>query len=309
MKFTVFFIVFFVAMLSSASANDVTINCRFTIINQEAYTCTFVLMNIPDIENVNIIIGGNHLPGYTDNDVKRVEFLGSITPFVVSQVFTYFPNLTFFTSQNSALTRIQSNAFINAENLEVILVIMNLQLETIQENAFTGAPNVIDLNLRGNRIDTIHENAFRGLFHLNTLRLNENRIRQVSANLFNFLPTLERIFLQLNQLEELDDRLFANKNHLFHLDVSFNKIKAIGGHFLENLPVLNTFHALENRCINLIWRRQNNNSLNELRTALQTCFDNFVPSQPEDNELRRIVVEVRGKLRLKFENGTEIVTI
>lgn len=304
MKLFYNFVIAFALFGASSVTAVTTINCRFFMSVNE-YTCTFPILTIPDNENLNITIGGLHQQGLGNDNVTRVEFLVANVPFIVTQIFTTFPNVNFFTIQNSGLTRIQSNAFTNARNLRTILIILNSQLRTIHENAFIGAPNLLDLNLRGNQIETIHESAFTGLSQVHTLRLHENRIHRLPVNVFSPFVGLGTFSLQDNSLESIDDRLFTNVQRLFQIDISRNQINAIGRNFLEVLPNLSVLSAWENRCVSGAWTiidREN------VRRALNDCFNNF-PSVPDDNDVRRFVLELRGPLFLKFENGTGIVRV
>jgi hypothetical protein len=81
--------------------------------------------------------------------------------------------------------------------------------------------------------------------------------------------------------------------------------------------MLNGFIALQilslegNRCINRNFAIDGvTTTLDTVRRDLNLCFNNNVegPTEPE-GELRRFVIEVRGPLSLRFENGTEIVRV
>jgi hypothetical protein len=60
-----------------------------------------------------------------------------------------------------------------------------------------------------------------------------------------------------------------------------------------------------NRCIDMARRVGGATTIETIRRGLEPCF----PKSAPEEELRRFVIEVRGPLKLIFENGTEIVTV
>lgn len=85
--------------------------------------------------------------------------------------------------------------------------------------------------------------------------------------------------------------------------MKLKRINVIGRNFLDNFPQLRYFDAVNNS-----WTISGLTTIETARRGLAQCFDNFVPV-PDDDELRRFVIEMRGSLSLKFENGTEIIRV
>lgn len=294
------------ALLVITSAQNFNINCQFLTVSTR-YTCFVDSINVPDNESTNFIIGGQHQLGRTNADVRAIDISFSTTPFIITQFFTTFTSVTHFSSFTSGLTRVQTNAFANARSLQNLRITFNPALRTINANAFIGAINLEIMDLWNNQIETIHEAAFTGLASLNLLLLDSNRLQQLHANVFRPLASLEVLELLDNQLQSLDGRLLENNRQIWLLDISRNQVNAIGRAFLDNLPSLSRFIALQNICVNADWRIGGATTVETVRQGLTTCFDNFI--EPPVDELRRFIFELRGPLTLRYENGTEIIRV
>lgn len=262
------------ALLTTISAQTVNINCDFVMLDTR-YSCVITGIQVPDDENANIVIGGQHQPGRTNADVQRVRLLDTFIPFVIKQFFTTFPNVDLFDAWNSGLTRIQSYAFANATSLRFAYIRATFRLTTVEANAFTGATNLDHIDIFNNRIETVHETAFTGLTNLRFLYMDQNLIVELPANLFRSLTSLEMLWLSDNQLQTLDGRLLENSSRLWIMTVSFNRINAIGRNFFDNLPALVSFAAFQNVCVNNSWSLGGTITIDTVRTALTACFDNF----------------------------------
>lgn len=320
MKVQLFIIVTLLGLLSTAHAQSMNINCNF-VISSALYSCHLIGVSVADNENADIIIGGNHLPTRTNNDVRRVfiSFPSNI-PFIIRQLFTTFPNVGDFQIVNGGLTRIQSNAFADARNLRTVDITACLQFRAVHSNAFSGATGLVNLDLDVNRVETIHESAFEGLRLLQSLVLNSNQIRDLPRNIFRSLTTLRVLILSTNQLETLDGTLLSDNRQLTHLDLGWNQINAIGRNFVDNLLSLRSFDTERNICVSQHFVIAGPVTLETVRNGLATCFNNSddlittatpptAPTGVPDDNTRRFILELRGPLTLRFENGTEIITI
>lgn len=296
-------------LFTSSQSQNVNINCNF-LIATGLYSCSLLGVMIPDNENANIIIGGAHISPRNNADVQRVQVTNSNIPFIITQLFTTFPNIVELAISNGGLTRVQSNAFANAVNLRTASVANNQLFGTIHANAFTGALSLSSLQFNLNRIQSIHEAAFNGLTALQNLIMENNNIQNLTNNVFQPLTSLRVLSLSNNQLEIIDGRLLANNNQVTQLDLSRNRIDAIGRNFLDGFTGLLLFNANGNRCVNSFWIIGGTTTINTVRNGLETCFNNFIeaPEKPEE-DVRRFVLELRGSLTIRNENGTEVITI
>lgn len=280
------------------------IQCTFLTIDS-MYTCQIFGISVADNENANINIGGVHQPGNTNDHVNRVSILFSGVPFIITQLFTTFPFLRNLQVM-SGLTRIQSNAFANAINLWNVEIMENPALQTIHANAFSGAPNIRVLDMHRNGIETIHATAFAGLNSLQSVFMEGNQIRQLPWNLFLSTFSLQTIVLDDNQLGTIDGRLFSNNTRVVRIDMARNQIDAVQRTFLDRMPALNTLNMQGNVCANSIWTVGGETTIETIRQELQTCFNNFDDVVGEE---RNFVMKLRGTMTIRYENGTEIITI
>lgn len=166
-----FKIFIFLGLLSLAEPQTVNIDCLF-ILGSATYMCVLNFLTIADNPSANFVIGGEHQPGLSNVDVNAILTDNSDIPFVITQLFTEFPNVEQITITNSGLTRIEPNSFSNARNARFITISQNPQLRSIPENAFSGLANVEMLALRSNGIESIREGAFNGLTLVTTLFLD-----------------------------------------------------------------------------------------------------------------------------------------
>lgn len=299
--------VFFVLGLSVAYGQTININCNFFIQNT-VYTCQVFAITVPDNESATINIGGVHMTNRTNADVRTIQILGGSIPFIVTHLFTTFPQATSFSISNGGLTRIQIGAFAAAQSLTSISIRSN-NLKEIPANAFTGASRLLSLDVQQNQIEAIHETAFNGLAALFSLSIGRNNIRELHHNTFRALTSLRLVDAMYNLLESLDGRLFNNNPQVVELSFDRNRINAIGRNFLDNVTSLTGFFVWENICVNSGWFISGPITIDTIREGLTTCFNNAVEiPDPEDN-LRRFILEIRGPFSLHHENGTEIVRV
>lgn len=260
-------------LFASIRAQEVNLNCLFyTEFNQ--YTCLITNVIVADNEHQNFFIGGNHSAGRSNNDVERVEVMFSQTPFVVTQLFTVFPNVINFQMNTAALTRFQPNAFVNARELTTVSIKRN-NVHQVPSRLFSASTRLRSIDMHNNQIEVIHEDAFEGLASLQLLYLDQNRIRHLPANVFRSLRTLRTLFLQNNLIERLDGRLFAGTPSIFQVDIDNNQVNAVGETIVDGLNVLFVLSLEENLCVSQFWAISGAVTLDTIRADLRNCFTNF----------------------------------
>jgi hypothetical protein len=297
--------IFFVVAVTSVRTQTINVNCSF-IGSGESYRCSLFRVVIPDIQNANFVIGGNHDKDRSDADVMRIEISESTIPFVIPQLFSTFSNVRTLRISRAGLLRIQSNAFSSARNLEEIIIDFNENFQTVEANAFTGSRNLRILRIYNNNIRKIHETAFAELDRLQNLQAHRNSIEELPARLFSSLTSLDFLSLEFNNLTSLDGQLFSNTNRLRVLNFSSNQINAIGRNFLDGLTSIEIIGMARNVCVDNGWVI-GQTTIEDVARDLEPCFRNSAERPP--NELRRFVLEFRGPLTLRYENGTEVVTL
>lgn len=296
---------FIILGLSAVASQDVNVNCHF-LVTAGIYSCQISSVIVTNNENPNFIIGGTHSTDRNDDDVQRVTVMLSLIPTIIQPLFTTFPNLIYVTVTAAGLTRIQPEAFANASNLNYLTINGNANLRAIPANAFLGASALNILDIFGNQIETVDETAFNGLQALSVLYMDDNLIEELPANLFRPLTSLEIVFLSDNRLQSLDGRLFANNPAITTLQIGRNQINAIGRNFFDSLSMLSVLNLSHNVCVNNFWIINDVSTIDLIREVLSECFDNFV--EPDD-DVRTFILELRGSLILRDQNGTEIIRL
>lgn len=290
-------------MVPANAVETIHINCTFRALSQQRYQCelTRVLLTDDD-ENKNIVIGGQHLEGRSNEDVNQVSGFIVNSPFFISQVFTTFPNILEVSFMDIGLRRIQPGAFANSTNLRFVDLRFNSDFTTIHANAFTGASSLWYLNLSPNGIETIHERAFEGLTSLAELYLDRNRIVHLPAHLFRTATLLRYVTFESNQIKNLDGRLFSSSPNIIELIFFDNQINSIGRRFMDRFLGLRGFDMRENKCVNRFFF---NLSPEAIRPFLSNCFENY----DKENGIRNFSVEVRGTVTIRDDYENEIIRI
>lgn len=309
-------VVFSVAFVKTQTTE---VNCWFIEV-WGIYTCRIPNFHIDnDNENQNIEITGIHIPGRSNDDVVNVEIHDSRTTFVITQLMTSFVNMTGMQIFSSELNRIQLNAFGNAANLETLEITGN-HLTSLGPMSFFGT-RLTWLDLDNNRIDTIHVNAFAGLSTLRELNITRNRLQELHPNVFNPLTGLTIIRLDYNQLVRIQTQLFANNLPLIEISLGWNQINAVGPTFIDHLPVISTFRMPVNQCASISYIGFTPEFLRvNVRLGLAQCMANYedtpvtlppptTPLPPPNGEIKNFLFQLRGSIRLHYENGTQILTV
>lgn len=133
------------------------------------------------------------------------------------------------------LTKVKSSAFSGAFNLVEIDLDHN-QILYISENAFTDLQNLTILSLTKNNLTIIRSNTFAGAINLRRLNLNQNKIEHIEDGAFS-LPNLENILLQNNLLKKLSGSMFIGtprlkeavfeENELVHINDAFTHLHGL----------------------------------------------------------------------------------
>lgn len=136
------------------------------------------------------------------------------------------------------LTKIKSSAFSGAFNLVEIDLDHN-QILYIGEDALFDLQNLTILSLTKNNLTIIRSNTFAGVINLRRLHLNQNKIEHIEDGALN-LPNLENILLQNNRLKKLSGSMFIGTPRLKEAVFEENELMQINEAFthLHGLEVL-----------------------------------------------------------------------
>jgi len=301
-------IVILAALLVTFTRAQVTqIVCSFTISGGD-YDCSVTFSFVPDNENADIQVTGQHQVGQGNNQVTRVFISNSFHPFIVRAFFDTFPNLhTFAYTQSTSPLRIQHNAFLNTLNLRTISI-TGTPLAIINNHAFQGATNLETLNLDSNQLTTILQFAFGGLPNLLNINLSGNNINLISDSALRQQTLLQNFLINQNALIRIPGNLLLTNSQLFVFQASQNAVAEIGRRFLDPVPNLNVLGLSNNLCVSQDWNGigvGGGPTKDDIRVHLNTCFNNY----GGPTEMKEFFMELRGNLRLFDYEGNYIGSI
>lgn len=242
MKWTVL-IVIFTFFSQEISAQNVT--CNYENINL-IYTCTLFINNLEGFDNFTAI-GGTHLAGKTNLDVRRVVSYGNVRSTVIPSIIC---SLFRFTD---------------------LISITNSQVEEVGPNAFRGCGVLTDVRLQNNKITKLSSNAFEANRFLRNLYMEENYIEELPSGFLRNLVSLEFINLSNNYLFLIQTDVFGTHPKLEKIMLNLNFINALTP-AIFNQTALKTFEFEYNLCGSGYWY---NAPVANMTAKLQRCLDNY----------------------------------
>lgn len=255
---------------------QVQLNCiyDFERFPDQIYRCNLLGVEMFNT-NERIIFGGQHRPGRNIMDVVKINIASSNISFIIPELFSTFPN-----TEAIEMRRMNLNHFVEpprsiGTNKVTSVTMANNQITTLNAKVFNGLSNVIELFLFTSILTNIDGNAFYGLDNVRLLHFVQSSIKTLPSNLFHPLRSMKEIFLSGNGIERIDAQLFANNRELVSIVLQNNRISSIAPTFMDNLNSLRFINLDRNQCINQRFTIDNSNTINDVRTALHTCFNNF----------------------------------
>jgi Leucine-rich repeat (LRR) protein len=252
----------------------IPVDCFFFIDQIDDYSCAFMGVTIENNVSLNFIIGGDHYPDKSNDDVTYLKIEDSTIPFIFKEIFETFPNIAEMSVNRGGLVTFQKNAFFKAENLRSLWIINN-HLTVLYPHAFVGATNLRFLILNSNRIKSIDEHALVGLNSLGHLQLRDNEIEELPKNLFRPAIRFRSFYANRNNFTRINGDMFARKYQIYQIDFPLNEIDAIERSFMDNLNTINQINLLGNKCVNRFFILGTTVTFETMREALEPCFVNY----------------------------------
>lgn len=297
-----------------------TLECYFDIdkvLNNDGYTCKLIDINIHVTKQTQmILITGIHRDQNTSSDVVNVKIFDSHTPFIVTEIFEKFYNITGLEIRKSSLARIQPFALSTAPNLKDIIIVEN-NIPILEHGSFDGLEKLRNLYLINNHIEAIEHGAFYGLENLMKLWMTNNRFTALEPTTFGSLLNLKKLIITHSSISRIDGQLFRNNTQLQEIILNDNKINEIEQNFIDDMEQLEILKLNDNICIDqdfikIVMKITKKDLLN----ALDQCFDNFAIDSttqsndkiqvPKSNTKHRFTLEFEGKITIYDENGNVV---
>ncbi|XP_016317153.1 toll-like receptor 5 [Sinocyclocheilus anshuiensis] len=172
--------------------------------------------------------------GLEASGVKTFDLSSSNIFSLSYSVFSYLPDLEQITMAQSQINKIENNAFLGMTNLLQLNLSKNV-LGIINSETFQNLEKLEVLDLSYNHIWKLGHQSFQGLPNLLDLNLTGNSLKY--AHTFASLPSLEKLYLGDNKITHASNLLNIATN-LKTLYLQFNKISSTSEFYtiLEKFP-------------------------------------------------------------------------
>ena len=104
----------------------------------------------------------------------------------------------------------------------------NCNIQLVDDETFTGIPNLEALALNDNMLTELPEHFLRGLGELRTFEIENNGLTSIPRNLFYNLKKLAKISLKGNHITHILDYTFSGLHGLNSIDVTNNRLQHVG---------------------------------------------------------------------------------
>jgi hypothetical protein len=283
-------------------------------------TCIFRILAVVDVrdygcllENITlnietddpVTVTGEHSAGRGILDVRVLEIHDSVMTTIPSSIFTQLPNVEALEILDSGTFRLEAGSFFFAVNLRDIRINGN-NFPRITGSPFIHARELEYIFLFNNQIEEIEPTVFAGLEKLYHLSIGVNKVKQMSAAHFAPLKSLERIYMIQNEIEVVGNDWFTANPLLTDIDIEYNRISAIGPRFLDGLNNLEYVLLSNNVCVDENFVISEELSIDDVRSGLSECFNNFLPPPIVGGNF---TFDVHGNMTIFDQNGDAILRI
>lgn len=289
-------------------APPIELTCEFRIlavVEVRDYGCLLEHINLDIETNDPVRILGEHVEGRGVLDVKVLEIHDSMINTIPSLIFFQLPNIEALEILRSGTFALEARSFFFANNLRDIRI-NNNNIPRVTGSPFAYAKNLEMIFLFDNQIVEIESTVFLGLNKLFHLSIGVNKISQMSAAHFAPLKSLERIYMIQNEIEVVGNDWFGANPLLTDIDIEYNKISSIGSNFLDGLENLDYVLLSNNLCVNKNFKITEDFTIDDVRSGLQECFDNFVAPPISGGNF---TFELHGNLTIFDVNGDQLLRI
>lgn len=318
--------------------------CTYFRSSPTRYECRLMNQNI-DSELDMVEIGGEHLPGMTDEHVTVVRSMNSRMNIFPSLIVDKFVNVRDLFVQRSSIrvfnrpitnctqlgevnldfndiTMLPARIFQNCHEI-THLWMRNNSIDTINDNAFVGLVALRTIDLSGNNLKTLNPAAFTPLIRLSTIEIDSNFLESVSPQFFQNLPSLRSFSAIFNQMTTWNTPAAGNQHHaLIFLMISGNQIRTLNpgafgifpnlqnlqvGDLIEVVPTLTNVPDLRDLWItrNLLTHIQAESFVNMVNLTTLTLSHNQIVSVDFANRNQRFLQNLEI-LRLGFNQITHL---
>ena len=281
--------------------------CSFKDYQYAGYCCELKSDNNSGLEQ--------HLPGKTDDDVRKVESelfksWDETSPkkrstFNICQRFKNLQrisvkylkidpdflkgcqNLREIYTKSSEISELPENFL--ADNLKLnSLRLIDNNLPSLPENLFAHQQELYDISLINSQIQVVPRNIFKSAVTVTSITLSENNIQTLDSELFRSLQNLELLSLSRNKITDLPKNIFSSLENLHQIYLDNNQLTTIHSDSFginRNLKIIdltwNNIEAFDEKLID-------NTALEVLDMYKTSCTENLGISDKINIKLMRI---------------------
>lgn len=292
-----------IALVAVSAEEFVELECEYLAAESGQYVCILEGVEVRSRET-HVNFTGEHLPGYTEEDVVAVAVILSDMRFIVPEIYTTFPNIIELDFAFAGLQEI--DPLPELPNLMAFICFGN-DISVIQSNTFANTRSLILLDLELNNINVVEPDAFEGLNDVLVLAMMFNNF---TTNLPDQLlwPLTSAIIIDLgdNGIQVIGEGFFERNTELVALGLGLNNIDRIAPTFFGPLSqnlILADFTG--NVCVGREFEITDDAVVSFLHASLRQCYNNFLGVRK--NETNSVFFEYTGSLRLFDDFGNMIL--
>lgn len=153
-------------------------------------------------------------------------------------VCRHFRNVFDLSILNSRIEKINREMFVELSNLRSLSLHYNLNLKTIDYDAFSNLKELTYLSLSYNSIQSLDKRVFLNLVNLEILNVTENGIKRLNKEIFSNQRNLRQLYLGSSKYKRIDHELFFGLEYLYELHLPGCVLTNFDLRVLDNLPRL-----------------------------------------------------------------------
>lgn len=208
-------------LLTVTVAQQPFLTCNYEFYDG-VYLCNLAINNPNGLNNFTEI-GGIHLEGFTNADIRRIYRRSGISTNVPSIICDTFPHLDRFYLEYTGLTEIDDGAFGSCSQATAFYLNSN-NINSVSTNAFVNNPDLIYIDLHENLLSTLPENVFMNQQNLEILILNYNPFGDFPIGLFRPLVSIQGVYLGDCNLTAINNQSFRTNTNMGYLYAGGNRI-------------------------------------------------------------------------------------
>jgi Leucine-rich repeat (LRR) protein len=192
---------------------------NFYSCSYEDLMCQMSNLTMGDNDSLNISQMGDKV-----RDIHTISFQQSKLVTFPTNFFAEFSNIVRLTAENCGIQHLTIKTPVYKLNT---LRLPHNRLTVLTAATFTGASNLVFIDLSDNLITEIEENTFHKLDKLEEICLSQNKLVQLKPNTFLHQVKLVSVLVSDNKISSIEEALFQGTPSLVEFELNNNNISAL----------------------------------------------------------------------------------